>query len=77
MVARNCHKLQKQNVIGEDEFGEVHLEKCMVEIFAGLTNANLEAFTFALDTIYRTKISLPAKRTLEEAKTNTNPTKRK
>jgi hypothetical protein len=30
VVALICHKLQKQNVIGEDKFGEVHLEKCMV-----------------------------------------------
>ncbi len=64
-------------MIGEDEFGEEHLEKCTVEIFAGLSNAQLEAFIFARDTNYRTKASLPAKGTLEEAKTNTDPTKRK
>ncbi len=64
-------------MIGEDELGEEHLEKCMVEIFAGFSNAQLEAFIFAHDTNYCTKTSLPAKGTLEEAKTNTDPTKRK
>ncbi len=72
-----CHKLQKENVIGDDKFGEVHLEKCTLEIFAGLTNLQFEAFIFARDTNYHTKTSLPAKGTLEAAKTNTNPTKRK
>jgi hypothetical protein len=67
---------RNKNVIGENEFGEVHLGKCTVEIFAGLTNAQLEAFIFARENKYRTKTSLPAKGTLEEAKTNTNPTKR-
>ena len=64
-------------MIGEVEFGEVCLEKCTAEIFAGLNNAQLEAFIFARDTNYRTKASLPAKGTLEEAKTNSDPTKRK
>ena len=77
VVALLCQKLQKEKVIGEDEFGEEHLEKCTIEIFAGLSNAQLEAFIFARDTNYRTKASLPAKGTLEEAKTNTDPTKRK
>ncbi len=77
VVSLICQKLQKENVIGEDEFGEVHLEKCTVEIFAGLTNAQLEAFIFARDINYQTKTSLPAKGTLEEAKNNTDPTKRK
>jgi hypothetical protein len=72
-----CHKLQKEDVIGDDEFGEVHLEKCTLEIFTGLTNPQLEACIFTCDINYRTKTSLPAKGTLEEAKTNTNPTKRK
>jgi hypothetical protein len=64
-------------VIGEDKFGEVHLEKFTVEIFAGLPNVQLEAFIFAHDTNYHINTSLSAKRTLAEAKTNTNPTKRK
>ncbi len=76
MVALLCQKLQKEKVIGEDQFGEEHLEKCTVEIFAGLNNAQLEAFIFVRDTNYRTKASLPAKGTLEEAKTNTDPTTR-
>ncbi len=77
VVSLICQKLQKENVIGEDEFGEVHMEKCRLEIFAGLTNAQLEAFIFACDINYWTKSSLPAKGTLEEANTNTDPTKRK
>jgi hypothetical protein len=77
VVSPICQKLQKENVKGEDEFGEVHMEKCTLEIFAGLTNAQLEAFIFARDINYRTKSSLPAKGALEETKTNTDPTKRK
>ena len=77
VVALICQKLQKEKVIKEDKFGEEHLEKCTIEIFAGLMNAQLEAFIFASDTNYRTKASLHAKGTLEEAKTNTDPTKRK
>ena len=77
VVALICQKLQKENVIGEDKVSKVHLEKCTVEIFAGMTNAQLEAFIFARDTNYRTKTSLPAKGMLDEAKTNTDPTKRK
>jgi hypothetical protein len=46
-------------------------------IFAVLNNAQLQEFIFARDSNYRTKASLPAKGTLEEAKTNTDPTKRK
>ncbi len=76
VVALICQKLQKENAIGEDKFGKVHLEKCTVEIFAGMTNAQLEAFIFAHDTNYCTKTILPAKGTLEEAKTNTDPTKK-
>jgi hypothetical protein len=72
-----CHKLQKENVIGDDKFGEVHLEKCTQEMFAGLTNLQLEVFIFACDTNYRIKTSLPTKGALEDAKTNTNLTKRK
>ena len=44
VVALICQKLQKEKVIGEDEFGEECLEKCTVEIFAGLNNAQLKAF---------------------------------
>jgi hypothetical protein len=77
VVAVLYQKLQKEKVIGEDEFGEEHLEKCTVGVFAGLSNAQLEAFIFACDTNYHTKASLPAKGMLEEAKTNTDPTKRK
>ena len=51
-------------------------QSCAVEIFAGLTNSQLEAFFFAHDTNYRIKTSLPAKGTLEATKTNTDPTKR-
>ncbi len=77
VVSLIYQKLQKENVNGEDEFGEVHVEKCTLEIFAGLTNAQLEAFIFARDINYRSESSLPAKGTLEEAKTNTDPTERK
>ena len=69
VVSLICQKLQKENVIGEVEFGELHMEKCTLEIFAGLTNAQLEAFIFARDINYQTKSSLPAKGTSEEAKT--------
>ncbi len=55
----------------------MHMEKCTLEIFAGITNAQLEAFIIACDINYQTKSSLPAKGTLEEAKKNTDPTKRK
>ena len=44
VVALLCQKLQKEKEIGEDEFGEEHLEKCTVEIFASLSNAQLEIF---------------------------------
>jgi len=77
VVAVLYQKLQKEKVIGEDEFGEENLEKCTVGVFAGLSNAQLEAFIFACDINYHTKASLPAKGMLEEAKTNTDPTKRK
>jgi hypothetical protein len=68
VVALICHKLQKQNLIGEEEFGEVHLEKCMVEIFASLTDVQHDAFIFAHDTNYHTKTSLPAKQQREHWK---------
>jgi hypothetical protein len=39
VISLICHKLQKLNASGEDKFGEVQLEKYMVEIFTSLTNA--------------------------------------
>ena len=68
VVALICHKLQKQNLIGEEEFGEVHLEKCTVEIFASLTDVQHDAFIFARDTNYHTKTFIPTKHQREHWK---------
>jgi hypothetical protein len=71
-----CKELQKAKIISDDDNGEEFLHLCTIEIFARLTNPQLEAFIFAHDPNFTTRSQLPVKGNLNDAKSNTDPATR-